>query len=48
MLLQPFLAVDVSDHYPISINCDTDCEQRIDTDTKDGKAKINWEKVGHP
>jgi hypothetical protein len=39
------LAVDVSDHYPIYINCDTDCEQRIDTDTKDGKAKINWEKV---
>lgn len=39
------LAVDVSDHYPISINCDTDCEQRIDTDTKDGKVKINWEKV---
>jgi hypothetical protein len=31
------LAVDVSDHYPIYINCDTDCEQRIDTDTKDGK-----------
>ena len=39
------LAVDVSDHYPISINCDTDCEHRIDTDTKDGKVKINWEKV---
>ena len=39
------LAVDVSDHYPISINCDTDCEQRIDTDKKDGKVKINWEKV---
>jgi hypothetical protein len=39
------LAVDVSDHYPISINCDTDCEQRIDTDTKDRKVKINWEKV---
>jgi hypothetical protein len=30
----------------ISIVCDTDCEQRIDTDTKDGKVKINWEKVG--
>lgn len=39
------LAVDVSDHYPISIVCDTDCEQIIDTDTKDGKVKINWEKV---
>ena len=39
------LAVDVSDHYPISINCDTDCEQRIDTGTKDRKIKINWEKV---
>jgi hypothetical protein len=39
------LAVDVSDHYPISIVCDIDCEQRIDTDTKDGKVKINWEKV---
>ena len=39
------LAVDVSDHYPISIVCDTDCEQRIDTDSKDGKSKINWEKV---
>jgi hypothetical protein len=34
-----------SDHYPISIVCDTDCEQRIDTDIKDGKVKINWEKV---
>jgi hypothetical protein len=40
-----YLAVDVSDHYPISINCDTDCEQRIDTDKNDGKVKINWEKV---
>ena len=39
------LAVDVSDHYPISIVCDTDCEQRTDTDTKDVKSKINWEKV---
>ena len=39
------LAVDVSDHYPISINCDTDCEQRIDTGTKVRKIKINWEKV---
>jgi hypothetical protein len=39
------LAIDVSDHYPISVNCDTDCGQRIDTNTKDGKVKINWEKV---
>lgn len=33
------LAVDVSDHYPISIVCDTDCEQRIDTDTRMGKLR---------
>jgi hypothetical protein len=39
------LVVDVLDYYPISINCDTDSEQRIDTGTKDRKIKINWEKV---